>query len=334
MLLLLFVSTVWCKSDAIELMYNIVRNVTIPIDSGDDDVGCVRGFFAKGGALYLSYGGLSASKFVKLTVTNETKVKKSEIIAGPKVDARGATWCSKDETIYQFDAAGRKVLRYSEAADGRLIEEDEPDATDLANIIGVACKENQFVVSNASSTLMYLDDEFAVEREVEANDTKRRGEQLTELEWIYDKIWANAEKDDTLRAYDAQTGFVVYSLDVTALNLVANATCSGHCPKARANGIAFDSVTKKFYVTGLCWSHIYELYVYDPKRVNRDIFVEPPTDHFWTKEISDDTILGFAVGVGVCFCVSIVIYSVYACFGKKKAISWEKLEEDLAKMGN
>jgi hypothetical protein len=62
---------------------------------------------------------------------------------------------------------------------------------------------------------------------------------------------------------------------------------------------------------------------------------------------------GFAVGVGVCFCVSMVIYAVYACFGyvccnvgvfctqrsatarsKKKPISWEKLEEDLARMGN
>jgi glutamine cyclotransferase len=70
--------------------------------------------------------------------------------------------------------------------------------------------------------LLYLDDEFAVERQVEANDTKRRGEMLTELEWIYDKIWANAEKDDTVRAYDAETGYIVYSLDIAALNLDSN----------------------------------------------------------------------------------------------------------------
>jgi hypothetical protein len=49
MLLLLFSLRIWCKSEATELVYSIVRNITIPVDGDDDEgVGCVRGFFAKG----------------------------------------------------------------------------------------------------------------------------------------------------------------------------------------------------------------------------------------------------------------------------------------------
>jgi len=327
--------SVWCRSEPIELGYSIVATIPIPREP-DGDVGCVRGFFAKGGSLYLSYGGLSVSKFVKFTVdNNNTVVKRSQIELSKDFDARGATWCSADETMYQW-STGRQIARYTDV-DGTLKQESEleRESTDVANVTGVACKDDHFVASNGTNALLFLDSDLAAEREVDVNDTTKRRDQLSELEWIYGNVWANVEKDNVLRAYDAETGFIVFSLSVDALSEVAKTTCPGECvTKARANGIAFDTVTKKFYVTGMCWGNIYELRVHDPHHEQREIFAAPLVVHFWTKEISDDTVLGFAVGVGVCFCVSIVIYGVYACFGKKKPISWDKLEEDLARMGN
>lgn len=85
-----------------------------------------------------------------------------------------------------------------------------------------------------------------------------RGESLThlnELEWINGKIWANVYTTDHIVIINPENGVVEGVIDL-----------SGILPKAEydtttdvLNGIAYDAVSKRIFVTGKNWSKLFEI---------------------------------------------------------------------------
>jgi glutamine cyclotransferase len=79
---------------------------------------------------------------------------------------------------------------------------------------------------------------------------------LNELEFINGYIYANIWLNDHIVKIDPVNGNVVGRLDLTALTRDA----VSENPNADAlNGIAYDSCTKKIFVTGKMWKNIYEI---------------------------------------------------------------------------
>jgi len=76
------------------------------------------------------------------------------------------------------------------------------------------------------------------------------------LEWIKGYIYANIWQSNLIVKIDHSTGKVVGKMDLTSLKNEANATFQY---SEVMNGIAYDSVANKVYVTGKFWPNIYRI---------------------------------------------------------------------------
>jgi glutaminyl-peptide cyclotransferase len=95
---------------------------------------------------------------------------------------------------------------------------------------------------------------------------------LNELEWVRGELWANVYQTDLIARIDPATGQVVGWIDVG--NLL---TASERRDVARrggiANGIAFDSVGNRLFVTGKLWPRIFQI---DTPFARRSARLRPP----------------------------------------------------------
>jgi glutaminyl-peptide cyclotransferase len=81
---------------------------------------------------------------------------------------------------------------------------------------------------------------------------------LNELEWVRGELWANVYETDLIARIDPATGRVVGWIDLAKLLTTAerqDVTTRGGV----ANGIAFDSVRNRVFVTGKLWPRLFEI---------------------------------------------------------------------------
>ena len=81
---------------------------------------------------------------------------------------------------------------------------------------------------------------------------------LNELEWVRGELWANVYETDLIARIDPTSGRVVGWIDLGNLLTAAekqDVTTRGGV----ANGIAFDSVRSRVYVTGKLWPRLFEI---------------------------------------------------------------------------
>jgi glutamine cyclotransferase len=81
---------------------------------------------------------------------------------------------------------------------------------------------------------------------------------LNELEWVRGELWANVYETDLIARIDPTTGHVVGWIDLAKLLTTAerqDVTTRGGV----ANGIAFDSVRNRVFVTGKLWPRLFEI---------------------------------------------------------------------------
>jgi glutamine cyclotransferase len=85
-----------------------------------------------------------------------------------------------------------------------------------------------------------------------------RGESLqylNELEWIDGKIWANVYTTDYILIINPETGVVEGIVDLEGILPESEYTPSTDV----LNGIAYDSASKRIFVTGKNWSKLFEI---------------------------------------------------------------------------
>jgi len=81
---------------------------------------------------------------------------------------------------------------------------------------------------------------------------------LNELEWVRGELWANVYQTDLIARIDPTTGRVVGWIDVG--NLLTAAQRQDVARRGGvANGIAFDSVRNRLFVTGKLWPRLFEV---------------------------------------------------------------------------
>lgn len=111
-------------------------------------------------------------------------------------------------------------------------------------------------MSNGSNTITVLDPENA--RVIRTFDVLLDGSpqgELNELEFIDGELWANVWRENIIVRIDPVTGRVRSVVDCSNLLPAAERTPSTDV----LNGIACDTATKKIYVTGKNWPHVYEI---------------------------------------------------------------------------
>jgi glutamine cyclotransferase len=119
---------------------------------------------------------------------------------------------------------------------------------------GLTNDDKQLIMSNGSSTLFFRDTEtFSIIRRLEVKDGKIPVSNLNELEYINGKIYANVWMTNQIVVVDPKTGNVEKRIDISKLvpEGVENNV------DAVANGIAYESESKKLLVTGKFWPKMY-----------------------------------------------------------------------------
>lgn len=121
---------------------------------------------------------------------------------------------------------------------------------------GLTNDGTHLLMSNGSNTITYLDPVNA--RVIKTIDVFLDGtplRELNELEYVDGEIWANVWRQDIIVRIDPATGMVR-----SVINCEGLLPLTEHTPSTDVlNGIAFDSVARKLYVTGKNWPHVYEI---------------------------------------------------------------------------
>lgn len=127
---------------------------------------------------------------------------------------------------------------------------------------GLTNDGKSLIMSDGTDYLYYLDPEnLNPYKRIQVCNHKGTVSNINELEYINGEIWANIWMTDTIVKIDPITGKIVAEIDFKGLlesslsnNLKTNVDV--------LNGIAYDRLTNKIYVTGKLWPKIFEIEVY------------------------------------------------------------------------
>lgn len=122
---------------------------------------------------------------------------------------------------------------------------------------GLTTDGKELIMSDGTFNLTYLNPEtFKVTRTLSVTDNGYGLDHINELEYVNGYIYANVWMNNYIVKIDPQSGKVVAKLNLNPLLAEVKAA---HPSSLEMNGIAYDSLTKRFLVTGKFWPTVYEL---------------------------------------------------------------------------
>jgi glutaminyl-peptide cyclotransferase len=122
---------------------------------------------------------------------------------------------------------------------------------------GLTTNGTDLIMSNGSSNIYYRDPfTLNIVKTLSVNDNNGPVQNINEMELIKGYLYANQWQTDYILKIDTTSGKVVGRLDLSPLKTESKV----RYPYAEeTNGIAYDSVNNKIYVTGKLWPQIYEI---------------------------------------------------------------------------
>ena len=121
---------------------------------------------------------------------------------------------------------------------------------------GLATDGERLYMSNGSEYIYRVDPAtFKREKTITVTVKGEPVRYLNELEWIDGRIWANVYTTDCIVIIDPETGAVEGIVDLQGLLPETEITSETDV----LNGIAYDAVNKRIFVTGKNWSRIFEI---------------------------------------------------------------------------
>lgn len=127
---------------------------------------------------------------------------------------------------------------------------------------GLATDGRDLFLSHGTSEIRVLDAEtFQEKRRLRVHEGATPVDQLNELEFVEGQIFANVWHSNRIARISPQTGDVVGWIDLTGLLSPVYRLE----PEAVLNGIAYDPIRKRLFVTGKLWPSIFEIRL-SPKR--------------------------------------------------------------------
>lgn len=119
---------------------------------------------------------------------------------------------------------------------------------------GLCNDGKNLIMSDGSERIVFRNpDNFQIIRTIEVYDNKGPRPYLNELEYINGKIYANVWMTDLIVAIDPATGKVLEEINAS------NVSAVGKKQGDVMNGIAYNHLTGKTYITGKYWTNLYEV---------------------------------------------------------------------------
>lgn len=201
------------------------------------------------GELYEGTGNWGQSKLKKVDLKTGKPIR--EISLPKEYFGEGITVLN--DTVYQLTYKENKVFVYT-LNDFRKVKEFD---TNFGQGWGLTTDGKNLIVSTGGSDLLFYEPStFKLLKTQTVTETGSPAFNINELEYINGYIYANQYEYPYIFKIDPSTGVIVAKADVTLLWERAKSID----PNAEVpNGIAYDEVTKKVYVTGKWWPEMYEV---------------------------------------------------------------------------
>ena len=224
------------------MSYSIIA--TYPHDTSS----YTQGILIYNGALYEGTGNYGFSKLKKVDL--KTGKTEKEVSLDKKYFGEGITILN--DTVYQLTWKEKSVFVYT-LKEFKKIKE----FTINTDGWGLTTDGKQLIASDGSSTLYYYDPStFRLLKTQDITESGSLSYNLNELEYINGFIYANQYQAPYIFKIDPATGQIVAKADLNKMWDRIKAID----PKADVpNGIAYDTATKKIYITGKLWPELYEV---------------------------------------------------------------------------
>jgi glutamine cyclotransferase len=236
-------SAILVTSDIIPAKYSFLVRNKYPHDIN----AYTQGFEFHNGDLFEGTGlnGKSELRQVNLRTGSVIKSKKLD----PQYFGEGITII--DDKIYQITYQSNKGFVY-DIKTMDIVKE----FTYATEGWGLTHNEEHLIMSDGSNKLYFLDKEtFERKKEMEVYDNIGPVYMINELEYINGEIWANVYLTSEIIRIDPKTGKVTGKVNCSG---IFDPSTVNHKTDV-LNGIAYDDVTKKIYITGKLWPNIFEV---------------------------------------------------------------------------
>jgi len=217
-----------------------------------------EGLFYLDGFLYESTGLEHQSSIRKEKLETGEIVQKIDVppqyfgegIVNWKRHLVSLTW--KTQVGFVYDLATFKLQRrFSYSGEGWALTQDG----------------KRLIMSDGTSELRFLDPETLTERyRIQVTYEGKPVRNVNELEWVKGRIYANVWHTDMLVLIDPGTGAITGVVNLTGL-LSPEDRVDG--PESVLNGIAYDAVHDRLFVTGKNWPKLFEIRVLPAGRLSR-----------------------------------------------------------------
>lgn len=200
------------------------------------------------GDLYEGTGEYGRSHLLKVGLNNGQAQQK--ISLDPKYFGEGITILR--DTVYQLTWQEKVVFAYT-LKDFKKVKEFKIDTQGW----GITTNGQELIVSDGSSNLYYYNPStFQLLRTQSVTEGGSLSYNLNELEYIDGYIYANQWQAPYILKIDPGSGAIVGKIDLTDVwNRVKAKDPKVDVP----NGIAYDTATKRIYITGKKWPELYEI---------------------------------------------------------------------------
>jgi glutamine cyclotransferase len=233
------------------------QNITLNIIGiyPHDTSAYTQGLEIYNGKLYEGTGDYETSS-LRVTDIKTGKVEHKHIMGTGKIFGEGITifnnkiyqltWQSHVVNVYNLDNIDKPIQTFNWPYEGW----------------GITHSDKELIISDGSANLYFVNPaDFRVRTTMQVTDNTGPVTNLNELEMINGFVFANVYTMDFIVKVDPASGHVVGRIDLPGLKdqyfknqVVAERTDV-------LNGIAYDSISKKVYITGKRWPKMFEAYI-------------------------------------------------------------------------
>ena len=123
---------------------------------------------------------------------------------------------------------------------------------------GLANDGHDIYMSDGTDQILLLNaDTLAEERRFRVHDGAAMVDQLNELEWVEGELYANVWRTDRIARISPSDGRVLGWIDLSGLLAASDKTAETDV----LNGIAYDALRHRLFVTGKLWPKLFEIEV-------------------------------------------------------------------------
>lgn len=218
-----------------------------------DETAFTEGLEFRNGFLYEGTGDTEYTGKSKLAKTELTTGKDVQKIFLPK-EFFGEGITMLHNKIYQLTYKEQKCFVY-DARTFKKINEFSYEGEGW----GMTNNGTEIIMGNGSNNLYFRNPEtFAVTKTISVNNNYGPVGGINELEFVDGFIYANVWPSFKIIKIDLNTAKVVAEANLEDI-LIKHAKQDTDRKIDVMNGIAYDSLSKKFYITGKYWSNIFEI---------------------------------------------------------------------------